>query len=86
LGKRRGVPNILSLLMGAATISSEAQVRSLGARVDLLIEPKLEGIGMLDWRAFDRAVEAGYRQTLEQLESDPHAIRRLHSLDAAVGP
>jgi len=86
LGKHRGVPNILNLLMRAGTISSQAAVRSLGGRVDLLIEPKIEGIGMLDWHAFDRVVEAGYRQTLEQLEDDPHAIRRLTSPDISVGP
>jgi NTE family protein len=84
--KRRGVPNILALLMRAGTISSEAQVRSLEGRVDLLIEPKLEGIGMLDWHAFDRAVEAGYRQTLRQLENDPYVIHRLNSPGAAVRP
>jgi len=28
--------------------------------VQLLIEPPLPGIGLLDWRAFDRIVEAGY--------------------------
>jgi NTE family protein len=83
-GQRRGVPNILALLVRAGTVSSQAQVKSLGARVDLLIEPKLEGIGMLDWHAFDRAVEAGYRQTLEHLQSDPDAIGRLTSPPAAV--
>lgn len=86
LGRRGGVPNILGLLMRAGTISSEAQVRSLSGKVDLLIEPKLEGIGMLDWHAFDRAVETGYRQTVEQLENDPRAIRRLTSPEASVGP
>jgi NTE family protein len=83
--KRRGVPNILALLMRAGTISSEAQVRSLEGKVDLLIEPKLEGMGMLDWHAFDRAVEAGYRQTLRQLENDKRVIGRLNSPEAAVG-
>jgi NTE family protein len=84
--KRRGVPNILALLMRAGTISSQAQVRALEGKVDLLIEPKLEGMGMLDWHAFDRAVEAGYRQTLQQLENDQRALRRLSSTEAAVGP
>jgi hypothetical protein len=26
----------------------------------MLLEPPLPGIGLLDWRAFDRIVEAGY--------------------------
>ena len=70
-GKRRGVPNILALLVRAGTISSQAQVKALASRVDLLIEPKLDGVAMLDWHAFDRAVKAGYHQTVVQLQNEP---------------
>lgn len=84
-GKRRGAPNILALLMRAGTVSGQAAAKSLSGKVDLLIEPKLEGISMLDWHAFDRVVQEGYRQTMEQLESDPDAMRRLTSPGAAIG-
>ena len=65
---RHGTPNILTVLMAAGTVSSSAQVRTLRNRVDLLIEPQLDGISMLDWKAFDRTIEAGYRHTIEALE------------------
>ena len=66
--RRRGVPNIISLLMRSGTLSSEIQVRHLRPRVDLLIEPQLESVGTLDFTAADRVIEAGYRHTMETLE------------------
>jgi len=65
---RKGTPNILTVLMAAGTISSAAQVRSMRSMVDLLIEPRLSRVSMLDWKAFDTVVEAGYRTTLQALE------------------
>jgi NTE family protein len=66
--RRRGTPNIIGLLMRVGTVGSEAQTRQLRPQVDLLIEPALQGISMLDWKAYDAAVEAGYRHTIEILE------------------
>ncbi|MHB8384025.1 MAG: patatin-like phospholipase family protein [Candidatus Binataceae bacterium] len=65
---RRGSPNIVALLMRAGTVGSEAQVRHLRPQVDLLIEPRIESIGMLDWKAYRIAIDAGYRQTIAILE------------------
>lgn len=65
---RRGSPNIVALLMRAGTVGSEAQVRHLRPRVDLLIEPRIEPMGMLDWKAYQRAIDEGYRQTIAILE------------------
>jgi NTE family protein len=73
---RHGTPNILTVLMAAGTVSSYAQERLLGSRGDLLIEPPLAGIGMLDWKAFDRAVEAGYRHAVTILEENKGALFR----------
>lgn len=65
---RQGTPNILRLLMAAGTISSYSQVKKLRSHVDLLIEPPLGGVSMLDWKAFDFTVDAAYRHTMEVLE------------------
>jgi NTE family protein len=65
---RRGSPNIVALLMRAGTVGSEAQVRHLRPQVDLLIEPRIETMGMLDWKAYRRAIDEGYRQTIAILE------------------
>ena len=65
---RRGSPNIVALLMRAGTVGSEAQVRHLRPQVDLLIEPRIETIGMLDWKAYRLAIDEGYRQAIAILE------------------
>ncbi len=65
---RRGAPNIVALLMRAGTVGSQAQVRHLRPHVDLLIEPRIESIGMLDWKKYRLAIDEGYRQTVELLE------------------
>jgi len=65
---RRGTPNIVTLLMAAGTTSSYAQGRWLRERVELLVEPELGDINMLDWKEFDRIVGAGYRSTMDLLE------------------
>jgi predicted acylesterase/phospholipase RssA len=49
-------------------MSSYAQVRALRNHVDLLIEPPLGEINMLDWKAFHKTVDAGYRHAMEILE------------------
>jgi NTE family protein len=35
---------------------------------DLLLRPPLEGIDLLDWQAFDRAIDLGYRYAARTLE------------------
>jgi NTE family protein len=65
---RKGTPNIINILMAAGAMSSHAQVRALRNHVDLLIEPPLAEINMLDWKAFHKTVDAGYRHTIEILE------------------
>jgi len=65
---RQGTPNILRVLMAASTISSHTQIRKMRSHVDLLIEPPLAEVSMLDWKAFNSTVDAGYRHTMEVLE------------------
>jgi NTE family protein len=74
--KRRGTPNIIGLLMSAGTINGEAQVKQRRQQVDVLIEPHLGDMGMLDWKSWESAIENGYRQTMEILE---HSRDRLVS-------
>lgn len=68
---RRSVPNIVALLMRTATIGGAIHLREMRQQANLLIEPKVESIGMLDWHCWEQAAEAGYRQTIEQLEKAP---------------
>jgi NTE family protein len=66
-------PPIAELLMRSATASLQPSVKVHVP--DLLIIPELEGIQLRDWKAFDRAVEAGYAATLRALKSAPSQLR-----------
>lgn len=72
--RRRGVPNILQIMWRAGTVNSGAKLRAVSEQTDLLIQPPLESIDMLDWKAFDRAIEAGYRHTMRLLEQTPNPL------------
>ncbi len=68
-------PPIAGLLMRSATVNTDPnEGRDLA---DLLVLPQLENVELRDWKAYDRAVEAGYDATIKALEgvdllSAPH--------------
>lgn len=70
--------NIVRILLRAGIMNSATT--SVGQRelADLVLRPPLERIDLLDWRAFDRAVEIGYRHTndiLAACKGDISALR-----------
>jgi NTE family protein len=67
LRSRRQAPPILRILMRSGTVNSEAQLATSRANADLLVQPTLEGIDMLSFAAFDKAVETGYRVAMETI-------------------
>lgn len=60
--------NILQILWRAGTINSAGQRAARHDLSDLLLQPPLEQIDLLNWRAFDRAVAAGYEYAKATLE------------------
>jgi NTE family protein len=74
-GERR--VNILEVLMHAGMINSTASERAQRELADVLMKPLLPNIGLLNWQAFDRAIQAGYdyaRRALDELPSIPRII------------
>lgn len=67
---------IVSVLIRAATVSSEARDRSEAAAADVLMSPPLGRIEIRDWKAFDAAVEIGERHAMEMLEEN-EVLQRL---------
>jgi NTE family protein len=67
--RSRGTPNIIGLLMSAGTINSEAQLKLRRQQVDVLVEPRLNSVGILDWRSYQTAINQGYVDTLEALSA-----------------
>ncbi len=50
------------------SVSGAAAQRSLA---DVLLKPPLAGIDLLEWRAFDRAIESGYQYACRALAELP---------------
>jgi NTE family protein len=65
-------PPISELLMCLA--KAKARSRTQSVVPDLLILPELDGIELRDWKAFDRAVEAGYLATKRALRAAPPSL------------
>jgi NTE family protein len=66
--RRSGFPGIVDLLMRSATVNSETQTVLSRSQVDVLVQPRLDGIDMFSFDLFDAAVELGYRATMETIE------------------
>ncbi|WGU38824.1 patatin-like phospholipase family protein [Phenylobacterium sp. NIBR 498073] len=76
-GQWRKGPPIVSLLMRAATVSSGRDLAAAREATDVLITPDLTGVEIRDWSAFEPAVEAGYRATIEALDKLPRPVTEL---------
>jgi NTE family protein len=66
--RMKGSPSIISILMRAGTVGSNLQRKNVRALADFLYEPPLEGIGMRDWKAFERSIEQGYAYTMLEIQ------------------
>lgn len=82
-GEWRKGPPIVALLMRAATVTTGRDLAAAREATDVLITPKLEGVDIRDWRAFEPAVKAGYVAAsfaLEALHGPVTELRRRPSL------
>lgn len=61
------VPSLGTVLIGTTMLYSESRREQVRASVDVYINPDLASIGLLEWKAFDRAVQLGYLETREVL-------------------
>ena len=71
-------PPIVSILMRAATLSTEAELKQARADTDLLIQPKPEGVDIRDWKAYDPAVSSGYAAAQAALTTLNCPVEHLH--------
>jgi len=58
-------------------VNSAASERAQRELADVLLKPPLTNIDLLNWQAFDRAIQAGYdyaRTALENLPTIPHLV------------
>ncbi|MFI4889012.1 MAG: patatin-like phospholipase family protein [Steroidobacterales bacterium] len=75
---RTGKPriNIFQILMESNMVGSASSAAAQREFADLILKPPLLDIELLDWRAFQRVIDIGYRYTLAALENLP-AVPRL---------
>ena len=70
--RMRGTPSIISILLRAGTVGSEAQRRVVREQADFLFEPPMPEIGLRDWKSLDQAVAEGYAHA--RLRIEQHGI------------
>jgi NTE family protein len=66
-GRPRKRPGILSILLRSGMVNAEAASIERRAQTKLLLTPPLQSIELLDWHAYERAIDAGYRYACEVL-------------------
>ncbi|MGA9334546.1 MAG: patatin-like phospholipase family protein [Rudaea sp.] len=54
-------PGILSILLRSGMVNAEAASIERREHTSLLLTPQLDDVELLDWHAYERAVDAGYR-------------------------
>ena len=67
---RRTRPGIGQILLRAGMVNTAVTSQRARRQTRLLLTPPLEGIDLLDWRAFERAEAAGYAYAAERLAQD----------------
>jgi NTE family protein len=86
-GDWRKGPPIVSVLIRSATVRSGAEAIVAHQATDVLVQPDVDAIEIRDWKAFDQAVEIGYRAMLEALDGLSRPVvdlRRRASLEEAA--
>ena len=84
LGKReaRGrYPFLSRMMFDVPTLYSASRQQRSAELADFLIRPDVQSVGMVEWKAFDRAIEAGYRATVDALaacEASDRALLHFH--------
>jgi NTE family protein len=76
-GEWRNGPPIVSLLMRTATVSTGRDLTAAREATDVLVQPDVSSIEIRDWRAYDQAVEAGYKATIAALDKIHRPIPEL---------
>ena len=71
LRKKHGRPNIFRILWRAGMVNSAATSNVHREKTDLLLQPPLAQVDMLNWQHFDRAIALGYEYTTRRLADLP---------------
>ena len=67
-------PSLLRILLRAGMVNTGAAASAARDGASLLIQPPLAGVDLLDWKAFDRAIEIGYQHALRVIGGPKDAL------------
>jgi hypothetical protein len=65
--RQAGFPNIMEILMRAATLGASTTSKRNQSAADLYLHPPVEGFAGFGWSALERIVDIGYRHSLEHI-------------------
>ena len=68
--------NLLELLTRVGSIGDGARAITRRKECDVLIVPKMSNIGLLNFKAYQRAIDAGYNATLEVISEISHELQK----------
>jgi NTE family protein len=74
-GAKRRI-NIFQILMHAGMVNNASSAETQRQLADVLLKPPLANVDLLNWRAFDRAIQAGYDYAQQAIAALP-ALPRL---------
>ena len=62
------IPNLADILMRSIMVSSAAKSLEVEKMSDIFLNPKVDGVGMLEFESIVESVELGYSYTMKKLE------------------
>lgn len=65
------LPTVPETMLNSSFISSVAKQKAMRKFVDLLFQPKIDQVGLLQWRRYDEIVALGYDHAKEVLAAQP---------------
>jgi NTE family protein len=76
--RRYRLPSLSAILMETTIMYSTSRQSAARQAVDIYVNPDLGRVGMLDWKAFDKILEIGYRETRAVLAALPPEVLALY--------
>ncbi|HET6604318.1 MAG TPA: hypothetical protein VFG21_08915, partial [Xanthomonadaceae bacterium] len=73
LFSERRRPTMSQILLRAGMVNSDATTRRWRQLANRIIRVSMPDVGLLEWTAFDRVIEAGYHATMLALEREAAA-------------
>jgi predicted acylesterase/phospholipase RssA len=70
-GGETAIPRLGETIVRTLTVGSVDTVAAARLHADLVISPRVEGVGLLEWKALDRVRELGRQAAREALAASP---------------